>query len=372
MAKRTGGGIRRCSCCRRPNVRAAEEATVPRTIDRPVPTEEPVVTSVEGAAARRKHRWLRVAPTALMGSVGLIVGLGVTFVALHDDGDSAPSVYGGPPSVLEIDRPAGTSSVGLSTAAETLERAAAIAAIPLPVPAVEPATPRAALDSFLTAEIADRSEISFALLDPGTQRDIRSVGAWRSTRSDRVIPERFSITSDKRLPDGTGEVTVRSTRPPSITLFRGLVAAESVDVWSLVRGEDGTGWRVRNGREQASEPQLPPDAGASAAAQRWIDGAARCDVGVTALQLQPTLLGAPEAAERACKAKGTWRTVGAPRRAAEVPDLTAFVAAYGPRVGRWGRGVLVERSDSSDRFTVLLGPVGQEWRVMGLSTAPPS
>ena len=236
------------------------------------------------------------------------------------------------------------------------------------MPASEPTVARDALTAFLSAEVEDRagesperSAQSFALLDAATQERYGSVAAWRHSRAERLVPATFTITAE-RGSGATAELNVVATRPPSITPFRGLVAAETTEVWLVEATDDGR-WRVQGGRPHTATPKLPSEAAAVAATQRWIDGAARCDRSILELQVARTLLGASELSQLACEAKGAWSTAE-PVPLGDLPDITTFVAAYGAGVARWGRGV--EVASGNTRFTVILGPVGNEWQVMGL------
>lgn len=317
----------------------------------------------------RLGRVVQLLPVALMAVTGLLLGLGITFLALHDE-DAGPSVFGGPASVATIERPAGGAHDLGITGAAILQRAQQPAVIP--TPDHEPANAAEALQAFLDAEAADHSEVSYALLDPAAQKRSGSIAAWRQTRAERVVPRTASVVSQRNAA-GAAEVTIRAVRTPEITPFRGFVPAVATETWRVQR--TASGWRVLDGRPTAMEAELAPDAAAVAVAQRWIDGASRCDKSVAGLQLVPQLLGKPELADAACKAgrDATWRAEGAARPAADLPDLTPFVAAYGPSVGRWARGVVVHSdaaTTGSSEFTVLLGPLGQEWRVLGLTSAP--
>lgn len=320
----------------------------------PTPDPSPAVSTASWSA-----RHLRL---LLTSAIGLLVGVGVTYLALRPE--PVPSVFSGPPSVQQVDRPAPLSGDdGLRLRAPFQPS----------TPAAEPASARAALTSFLDAEVADRSgeapersAESFALLDPSIQERHGSVAAWRQTRAERVVPATFQIVSERRVDDGS-ELTVAAVRTPSITPFRGLVAAETTEIWLVAKSDDANGgWRVQDGRPRTTVPKLPADAGAVAAAGQWIDGAARCDRSILSLQVERTLLGAPQLSQTACEAKGSW-SAGRPVPVAELDDITPFVAAYGSSVGRWARGVEVRSGEQ--RFTVILGPVGNEWRVMGLLEA---
>lgn len=305
-------------------------------------------------------------PVVLTVAIGLLVGIGSTYVALRPETEIA-SAFSGPPSVQTIDRPAGAASRPVPSTDEILAYAT-LAASTVAAPMGEPTSARAALTDFLTAEIDDRSDVSFALLSAEAQRGYGSVAAWRQSRSDRVVPRRFTIVSE-RATEGSArsEVTIRAERSPSITPFRGLVAALTVERWALERRAD-TGWRLRRATAAAAEPQLPTDAAARAIAQRWVEQAAACPKtdSLAPIQLAPDLLGAVDLSGLACEAGGTWSTTTAAVPVAELPDVTTLVAAFGPSVGRWGRGVAV--TNGTQKMTVVLGPLGEEWRVMGLTS----
>lgn len=302
--------------------------------------------------------WVRRhAQLVLMATVGLIAGIGVSYVALRPD--PGISVFSGPPSVQEVARPAGLrGDDGLALPAPFT---------PTP-PAREPASARAALLAFLDAEIADRdatmparSADSFALLDVDTQRRVGSVAAWRQTRAARLVPAEADITAERAVDAGV-ELTVATTRPPSLTPFRGLVAARTTEVWRVERSE--VGWRVVRGRPISIEPQLPPDGAALVSAQRWIDAASSCDAAAArSRQLDELLLGAASLSAEACAAGAGWRAVDLVA-VDGLADITALVSAYGSGVVDWARAVTVTKAEQ--QIVVVLGPVGDDWRVMGL------
>ena len=310
-------------------------------------------------------------PVVLTVVAGLLVGVGVTFVALRDDTDDGVAFDSGPPSVASFDPPSPSTGASL-TGQEILDRAEQDQQVAvLAAPAVEPTDPAAAFRAFADAEADGRTDESFALLDAATQRRFAAPAAWRQAAGDRPAPTRTTLTDVVRSTPDTVELTVRVERTPEISPFRGLVAAEAIEVWVVRRDvAAGGGWRVADGGATASEPILPPDAGAVEVARRWVEATARCGDAAGAHQLPGPLLGQVALAPLVCERGGDWSTTSAAIRAADLPDVTAFVAAFGPGVGRWGRGVQVASGD--ERFTVVLGPVGREWRVMGLTSAPPA
>jgi hypothetical protein len=274
------------------------------------------------------------------------------------------SAFDGPPSVKTIDRPAGSTARPAPSGDEILANATDTAAS-VADPAVEPADARAALTEFLNAEATDRSETSFALLAPDVQRRYGSLAAWRQSRSDRAVPRRFTILDERAVDASHAVVTIRAERNPSITPFRGLVAAESTERWALETSA-ASRWRVRSASATTTEPHLPSDVDARATAQQWVERAAACETGATrSLQVAPDLVGGTDLSGLACEAGGIWSTTSGAVPVADLPDVTAFVAAFGPSVGRWARGVVVANGDQ--HMTVILGPLGRDWRVVGLT-----
>ncbi len=297
-------------------------------------------TPDQEAPARRRRSWL--IPLVI---VGLVAGFGIAYFVFR--APSAPSAFDGQPSVKKFDLPA--AKPPLSSAASTSP----------PAVAVEPGSAREALGMYLDAEIARNFETSFALLDPATQTASGPVAAWLNERPNRLLPESYTIDSEQAGDDGV-DLTISATRTPAVSSATGLIPGRSVETWRVVN--DG-GWRVLRGRPTDVRPQLPSDASATETGAAWLDRAATCDTkGAEALQLSANLLGAPSLRDATCKNKGTW-TAGKAVSLSELPNSTVFVSAYGPAVGRWARAVPVT---GAGRYTIVLAPLGTEWRVMGV------
>ena len=291
---------------------------------------------------RRPARRLLV---ALLVVIGLLLGFAVAALVFREEG---PSNFSGAPSVQTLDLPA----------------AGAIAAVtPAPAPAAitEPASPRAALEQFLAAEVERRSDVSFALLDAATAQRVGTVAAWQSQRANRLLPETFTVNAVAEDPSGA-DVTISAVRTPAVTPLNGLVPARSDEVWR-VENANST-WRVRDGRPAEVRPVLPPDAAAVTTAAAWLERAEACDAeGQAALQLPGVLLGAPSLADSPCDAPDAFSAAGTSVPLAELSNSTVFVSAFGAGVGRWARAVAV---GGAARFTIVLAPLGDEWRVMGV------
>jgi hypothetical protein len=164
------------------------------------------------------------------------------------------------------------------------------------------------------------------------------------------------------------DVTVELTHPPAIDPFAGLVPARTVEVWRA-RSEGG-GWRV------VADPvsvraDLPSDRRAPDAVTAWVQRLVGCDrQGAAALQAGGQLYGPADLAEAPCRLRGRW-TVAGPQRFDQAAEPEPYVAAFGPEVGSWAR--LVPVQGPGTRFHVVVGPLGDAWRVLGTDpSSPPS
>jgi hypothetical protein len=163
------------------------------------------------------------------------------------------------------------------------------------------------------------------------------------------------------------DVTVRLIHPAAIDPFAGLVPARTVEVWRA-RSEGG-GWRV------AADPVsvragLPSDRRAPEAVTAWVQRQLGCDPqGAAALQAGTGLYGPADLAEAPRERRGRW-AVGAPRRFDAAVEPEPYVAAFGPEVGSWAR--LVPVQGPGIRFHVVVGPLGDAWRVLGTDPERPT
>jgi hypothetical protein len=124
-------------------------------------------------------------------------------------------------------------------------------------------------------------------------------------------------------------------------------------------------WRV-DAEPRAVEALLPAEAPAADVVRAWLDRLVACDTGgAAALQVDAQLGGWREVSGDPCRRAGTWHSgaVEAPRR---TTDLTTFAAAYGPDVGAWAR--LVPVDGPARRFLAVVAPLGERWRVLGITT----
>jgi hypothetical protein len=285
----------------------------------------------------------RVVQLVGVGVLGLAVGIGATLAVggLRGGGDPAASVQ-------RLDLPATPATTAPATTAT--DRAAPVVA----------GTAGAAVQRFLQATARQDFTAAYRLLDAAGRRRYPSAARWTRAQADRTAITGVRVGAARPAGRRTMDVTVRLTHPAAIDPFSGLVPARTVEVWRA-RSEGG-GWRV------AADPvsvraELPSDQRAPDAVTAWVQRLVGCDrQGATALQVGADLYGPADLAEAPCKQRGRW-TVGGPRRFDEATEPQGYVAAFGPDVGAWARLVPVQGPDT--RFHVVVGPLGDAWRVLG-------
>jgi hypothetical protein len=304
----------------------------------------------------------RVLQVVGVGALGLAVGIGATLAVhgLRGGGDPVASVR-------RLDLPA-------ATAATRPAGPGAAAARP-----VVAGTARAAVQRFLLATARQDFTAAYRLLDQAGRGRYPSAARWTRAQADRaaITGVRVGAARPAGRPEGSGEprrgapvgqvmnVTVELTHPPAIDPFAGLVPARTVEVWRA-RSEGG-GWRV------AAEPvtvraDLPSDRRAPDAVTAWVQRLIGCDRrGAAALQAGGELYGPADLAEAPCRLRGRW-TVAAPQRFDQAAEPEPYVAAFGPEVGSWAR--LVPVQGPRTRFHVVVGPLGDAWRVLGTDPVP--
>jgi hypothetical protein len=284
-----------------------------------------------------RRRLLRVVG---VGVAGIAVGVGVTLAA-HGLG-------GGPgrdASVQRLDLPAAAPA---GTAPAT------------PPAAVAAGSARAAVRRFLQAGADGDFAAAYGLLDRAGHRRYPSLARFTRAQADRAEVTAVRVGRERRAGDARADVTVTLSHRAAIDPFTGLVPARTVEVWRAGR-EDGR-WRV------AADPvsvraDLPADARAPEAVSAWVEKLLGCDrQGAVGLQAGAGLYGPANLADLPCRERGRW-TVAAPEGFDAAVEPEAYVAAFGPEVGSWARLVPVQGPRS--RFSVVVGPLGDAWRVLG-------
>ena len=286
-----------------------------------------------------------------VGALGLAVGIGATLAVngLRGGGDPVASVQ-------RLDLPA-TPAAAAAAGGKGADEARPVVA----------GTARAAVQRFLKATAREDFAGAYRLLGAAGRKRYPSAARWTRAQADRTAITGVRVGTAKPAGRRTTDVTVRLTHPPAIDPFAGLVPARTVEVWRA-RSEGG-GWRV------AADPvsvraELPSDRRAPDAVTAWVQRLVGCDLqGATALQVGADLYGPADLAEAPCRQRGRW-TVGGPQRFDEAAEPEAYVAAFGPDVGSWAR--LVPVQGPGTRFHVVVGPLGDAWRVLGTDPVQPA
>jgi hypothetical protein len=309
---------------------------------------------VPSSAARPgRRRLLRVLG---VGVVGVAVGVGAT-LAVHGLGGGSDRAA----SVRRLDLPAAAAGAAAPASAggpTTTEKR-----VPGPwtgaAGPVRAGTARAAVRRFLQAG-ADDLAAAYGLLDPAGLRRYPTLARFARAQADRAGVTAVRVGPARRTGDGTAEVTVTLSHPAAIDPFAGLVPARTVERWRASR-QDGR-WRV------AADPvlvraELPDDDRAPEAVSAWVQRLLGCDAqGAAGLQAGAELYGPADLAALPCRERGRW-TVAAPEGFDAAVEPEPYVAAFGPEVGAWAR--LVPVQGPGTRFSVVVGPLGDGWRVLG-------
>ncbi len=302
----------------------------------------------------------RVAPVLRAGLVVLVVvaGLGAGFgtVALISGrgGDGAAHRRPLIPSVAAFKFPTRPASTAGS---------APVDASPSK-PFTEPLSARGAVEAFLSADRDGDADTGYRLLAAADQADVGSRQAWAASRSDRARTSSAQVLSETPGADGVNgvDVVVAVTRQPSLDPFNGFVSAKATQTWRAVR-EHG-GWRV-HATPVAEQPVLPPLSAASTPAMAWVKALESCDLnGAARLQAGLQLYGSFDLVGAPCQEHGVW-TAGAPVGVDSAADVQPLLESYGPDVPSWARLVPVQGPHT--RFFVELAPVGDDWRVIGVT-----
>ena len=286
-----------------------------------------------------------------VGALGLAVGIGATLAVngLRGGGDPVASVQ-------RLDLPT-TPSASAPADGKGADEAKPVVA----------GTARAAVQRFLKATAREDFTGAYRLLDAAGRKRYPSAARWTRAQADRTAVTGVRVGATRPAGRHTTDVTVELTHPAAIDPFAGLVPARTVEVWRA-RSEEG-GWRV------AADPvsvraDLPSHQRAPDAVTAWVQRLIGCDrQRAAALQAGTELYGPADLAEAPCKQRGRW-TVAAPQPFDEAAEPEAYVAAFGPEVGSWARLVPVQGPNT--RFHVVVGPLGDAWRVLGTDPAQPT
>jgi hypothetical protein len=305
------------------------------------------------AARPDRRRLLRLAGAGLLG---IAVGVGATLaLAAHGAGDGPRPAA----SVRRLDLPSGGAPAGPAAGSMAGDgRAEAVAP-------VRAGTARAAVRRFLKASADGDLALAYGLLDRAGVRRYPTLARFTRAQADQAQVTAVRVGRERRAGPGRADVAVTLAHPAAIDPFTGLVPARTVEVWRASR-QDGR-WRVA-ADPVSVRPDLPGDGRAPGAVTAWVERLLGCDrQGAAAWQAGADLYGPADLPELPCRTRGRW-TVAAPEPFDAAVEPEAYVAAFGPEVGAWARLVPVQGPGA--RFSVVVGPVGDAWRVLGTDPVP--
>jgi hypothetical protein len=235
---------------------------------------------------------------------------------------------------------------------------------PAPIPAVEPSTPREALINFFQAQIDKNADAAYALITADSRRRFPSLSTWERSAVDRLLPASFELGAERAAELDHGQavdIDVNARHEAALDTFSGLVPGRARETWRVWREDNH--WRV-DPEPVKAVPVLPLDQTAEDVVRAWVARTEACDGnGARTLQVSSLLYGPIQLGQAPCKERGTW-TVGFTTRFDAAPDNGAYVAAFGPGIGSWGRLVPVKGPRS--HFFAAVGPLGDDWRVIGV------
>ena len=287
----------------------------------------------------------------IVSVTGLALGVGGALLFWRDNGDGAAKPV---PSATRVRLPRSVAQPGPRP----------ITGDPAPVPAVEPSTAREALTNFLQAQIDKHGDAAYALITTDSRGRFPSLSTWETRGVDRLVPSAFALGDERAAEVDRGQavdIDVNATHEPSLDTFSGLVPGHARETWRVWRENDQ--WRV-DPEPVKTVPVLPVDSGAEDVVRAWVARMEACDKdGARTLQLSSLLYGPIQLGQAPCKEQGAWQ-VGSTARFDAAPDNGTYVAAFGPGVGSWGRLVPVKGPRS--HFFAAVGPLGDDWRVLGV------
>lgn len=273
--------------------------------------------------------------------LGVLVGVGATlFVAQRGDDDDAGDQ--GASSTLD---PVVTTAPPLpdTDGPPPSERARAAGSA------------RAVVEGFLQAEQDENFEVSFDYLSSVDRSTFGSGAGWVADHADLVPPVRgFTVEEVAEGPD-RAEVRALVRYEPSLDEVVGLVPGQTRTTYVVTKA-DGV-WGV-DLETSTTSPIFPPDTDAPADVREWVEARQDCrNEGERTGQLQ----GSPALADELCETEGAVE-VGEVSALTTV-DGSSFSAAFGEDVLTWARVVDVR---SPRPLRAVVGPIGEEWEVIGV------
>jgi len=238
---------------------------------------------------------------------------------------------------------------------------ASVAPLPDPQPTPRPRLADAVRDLLAAEQRLDRAA-SFLLISRTSRAEFKDVADWTRRRQQLPAVTGFRIepNSEGTAGDRAGKVVAVVDHEPGLDPFRGLSPAQ--DTQTFTGRREGEGWLVDG--DPDTEPILPPEPKAVEAASAWVAAVQACDQQrAGGLQAVADLFGSAQGAAGLCGKAGPVRAEGVERLTASIAS-TDIVAQYTSDALVWAR---VVRVTSPGAFGVVLAPIGDGWKVLGVT-----
>lgn len=233
--------------------------------------------------------------------------------------------------------------------------------MPDPQPAPRPRLVDA-VEALLEAEQRGDVAASFLLLSRQSRAEYKDLADWTARRQQlpRVTGFRIEPASQGERGEMESKVVAVVEHVPGLDPFKGLSLAQERQAFT--GRKEGAGWLVDGDPE--TEPILPAEALAVEAATAWVGAVQACDKDRAGqLQAVATLYGSADGAAGLCGTPGAVTTDGVARLSPGVGS-TDIVAQYSTDALAWARVVRITMPTS---FGVVLAPLGDRWKVLGLT-----
>jgi hypothetical protein len=247
----------------------------------------------------------------------------------------------------EIDTTAVSASSPAPTSASTAAASASLGT------STGAASPRAAVEQFLRAEINGDLGGSFAVLADDQRKDLGDEAAWEAAHVDLPHYTSFSVRGEGSIEGNQSTVATDVTLVPGLDTINGLTPGHATIMWSLIRS--ATGWTVDLDQSKL-EPIYPNDSGATTAARTWLDDRRAC-------RATDDRVDDPDVTQALCHASGMF-DVGTPSALPQNADGQQIIAAYGADATSWARIVPVS---GPSNFHLVTAPIGDTWEVIAVT-----
>ncbi len=221
-------------------------------------------------------------------------------------------------------------------------------------PGATGATPRAAVELFVTGLMNGDANATYALL-ADKERTSTSLGSWSETMARLPAYRDFTVVRDD-------PVDLDATFSPRVDEEAGVVPGKAVVHFATT--SEGGGWRVSLAKTTI-EPRYPTDDTAAATvALNWAKANQWCDSGaVESLQYQGSLLGQPSVVGDLCHWNGTLEANGT-SGLNTTRSASAVRNAFGPTADEWAKVIHI---DGPQPLDVVTAPLGDSWVVVAVS-----